>query len=431
MKKCLFIYIGILLFANLSAHGQDILDWDIDTIFDDSDQAAPTTTNPKESSKPPSQATDITKKLQRRGYTFGIDYKFITGVAPGWYEMPGTEYWHKEDYYLYRYITMITSLSLDAQISEDFRAISNINYEIPGAYFYMGDFFFDYKLYNTVFFRGGKYNMTWGISPNYGFTNLLIRVPKGAPNGDSYIFKADVPINYGGFQVLTMTRINLANSIILPKLSDFGYGIKYNFAHRFIDLDIGLFTQEEMPYRGFLSIKTTIKKLELYNEWVAAVDRETYDTELSFNVGFAINFFDNKLDINGEIYYNGEKDAYWYQHKTDVKEAASYSFINGTNIALNIQYKLKLKGDPRFFLQMLYIPMEQSAQIIPGFILSPWNNVDFCLSVPMGIGNRDGYYYNNTVNDSYDIDTGKSRPLPFAVTLSVRVSGGVSFGHYY
>jgi len=424
MKKCFFVCIGMLFFVCLSAQGQNTFDWDIDTIFDNPGE-------PSEPSKTSSQ--DIAKKIQRTGYTFGINYTFITGIAPGWYEMPGTEYWDKVDYYLYRYITMISGFSLDAQISEDFRVINNINYQIPGAYFYMGDFFFDYKLYDTVFFRGGKYNMSWGISPNYGFTNLLIRVPKGAPNGDSYIFKADVPVGNGGFQALAMTRVNLANSIILPKMSDFGYGGKYNFAHRFIDLNIGFFTQEEMPYRGFLSLKTTIKKLELYNEWVAAVDRETNDTEISYNVGFAITFFDKKLDINGEFYYNGEKDAYWYQHKTETKDAGSFSFINGANIALNIQYKPWLKGDPRIVLQTLYIPTEKSALIIPSFILSPWNNVDFCISVPMGIGNRDGYYYNNTVYYMPKNDENQNKfdkPLPFAVIFSVRVSGGVSFGHY-
>jgi len=423
MKKCLFVCIGILFFASLPAQEQNTLNWDIDTIFDNP-------VEPSEPSKTTSQTTDIAKKIQRRGYTFGVNYTFITGVAPGWYEMPGTKYWDKADYYLYRYITMISAFSLDAQISEDFRVINNINYQIPGAYFYMGDFFFDYKLYDTVFFRGGKYNMTWGISPNYGFTNLLIRVPNGAPSGDSYIFKADVPVGKGGFQVLTMTRVNLANSIILPKMSDFGYGGKYNFAHRFIDLDIGFFTQEEMPYRGFLSLKTTIKNIELYNEWVAAMDRETHDKDISFNIGFALTFFDKKLNINGEFYYNGEKDAYWYQHKTEIKDAASYSFINGTNIALNIQYKPWSKGDPRLFLQARYIPMEKSAQIIPGFILSPWNNVDFCISAPMGIGNRDGYYYNNTAYYKPENETNKEKPLPFAVILSVRISGGVSFGHY-
>jgi hypothetical protein len=69
--------------------------------------------------------------------------------------------------------------------------------------------------------------------------------------------------------------------------------------------------------------------------------------------------------------------------------------------------------------------MENSVQIVPGFRLTPWRNIDFYFSVPMGLGNRDGYYYNNTINES-----DKKKPLPFAVIFSVRVGGGVSFGHY-
>jgi len=427
MKKIFLVCLGILSFVSLSAQEQNTLDWDIDTIFNDlfPEPSSPETTEPPASTKTPAKTTPVTNKIQRRGYTFGIDYRFITGVAPGWYEMPETEYWRKEDYYLYRYITMINTFSLDAQITEDFRAISNINYQIPGTSFTMGDFFFDYKLYDIIFFRGGKYNMSWGISPNFGFTNLLIRVPKEAPNGDSYIFKADVPIGKGGFQALTMTRVNLANSIILPKLDDFGYGGKFNYAHRLADLDVGFFSQEGMPLRGFLSIKTTIKKIELYNEWVASMDTETKDMYVSFNIGFARTFFDKKLDINGEFLYNGEKDTYWYQHETDVLNATKYSFIDGVNLALNIQFKPWSKGDPRLFLQTRYAPMENSTQIIPGFRLTPWRNIDFYFSVPMSLGNRDGYYYNNTINVN-----DKNKPLPFAVIFSVRVGGSISYGHY-
>jgi hypothetical protein len=447
MKKLLFACIGLLFFASLSAQEQNSLDWDIDTLFDEPQPAQttppkttepatppkttepaatpPKATEPPASSRTPAQTTQTARRIQRRGYSFGINYRFITGVAPGWYEMPGTEYYNKDDYYLDRSIKMINTFTLDAQISEDFRAISKINYQIPGTSFTMGDFFFDYKLYDAVFFRGGKYNLSWGISPNYHFTNLLIRVPKDAPSGDSYIFKADVPVGKGGFQALTMTRINLARSTVLPKLSDFGYGGKYNFAHRLADMDVGFFTQEGMPFRGFLAIKTTVKNTDLYNEWVASIDTETNDTNVSFNVGFARTFFDKKLDINGEFLYNAEKDIYWYQYETDLLDALKYPFIDGVNIALNIQYKPWSKGNPRLFLRTRFAPMENSTQIIPGFRLTPWRNIDLYFSVPMGLGNRDGFYHNNTVNKSDE-----KKPLPFSVIFSVRVGGSVSFGHY-
>jgi hypothetical protein len=421
MKKNLFFFIGILFLTVLSAQEQSALDWDIDTLFDEPAQKPAEQPNITEPSKPAAAPN----KIQRRGYNFGINYRFITGVAPGWYEMPGTDEWHKEDYYLDRFITMINTLTIDAQITEDFRAISKINIQIPGTTFTMGDFFFDYKLYDTVFFRGGKYNMSWGISPNYHFTNLLIRVPEDAPNGDSYIFKADIPAGNGGFQALTMTRTNLTKTTVLPKLSDFGYGAKYNFAHRLLDLDVGFFNQEGMPLRGFLSLKTTIKKTELYNEWLGSLNLDNYDLFGSFNIGFARSFFDKKLEINGEILYNGEKDIYWYQQETDVRDAAKYSFINGLNIALNVQYKPWSKGNPRLFLQTRYAPMENSAQIIPGFRLTPWRNIDFYLSAPMTLGDKEGYYYINTINESDE-----KKPLPFAVIFSIRVGGSVSFGHY-
>jgi len=180
-----------------------------------------------------------------------------------------------------------------------------------------------------------------------------------------------------------------------------------------------------MPLRGFLSIKTTIKKTELYNEWVVSNDSETGDTDVSFNVGFARSFFDKKLDINGEFLYNKEKNAYWYQQETDILNATKYSFIEGVNIAFNVQYKPWSKGNPRLYLRTRYAPMQNSAQLIPGFRLTPWRNIDLNLSVPMGIGDRDGYYHNNTINVNDE-----KKPLPFAVIFSVRVGGSISYGHY-
>lgn len=414
INLCFIIIIALFALSGLSA--QESLDWDIDSIFDEPDLSEP------EQGKPEAKPAQV--KIKKTGYTFGLDFRFITGIAPGWFEMPGTSDFNRDDYFLDRYITMKSIFTLDAQISEEFRVMSKINFEIPGSVFKIGDFFFDYSLYDTVFFRGGKYNMSWGISPNYHFTNLLIRVPEDAPNGDSYIFKADVPVGNGGFQALTMTRTNL-NKVNLPKLSDFGFGIKYNYAQSFADIDLGFFYQEAMPARGILSIKKTINKIELYNEWLGSINMENNDINGSVNIGFAADFFKKILSINGELLYNGERDTYWYQQETDIRDAEKYPFINGLNIALNLQYKPWSKGNPRLFLQTRYAPMENSAQVIPGFRLTPWKYVDFYFSLPMALGDKGGYYYDHTVNKS---ETGN--PLPFAILFMVRIGGGVSFGHY-
>jgi len=441
--KWFLIFLALLVPVYLSAQEGDSLDWDIDTIFDEPVTASPpegtvadtpgitgtapgttgTTTGTKATTA--TTTTTVKSQLKRRGYIFGVTYGFITGLSPGWYEVPWDSDWHKEDYYLDRAIKLQGSFSVDAQFTETFRAISTISYEVPGFNFTLKDFFFDYNFSDTVFFRGGKYNLSWGISPNYHLTDILARVPKTGFSGDSYIFRADMPIGIGGIQVLALTRADLMHGV-KPEIEDFGFGGKYNLALRWADLDTGIYYKNNMPLRGFLSIKTTIDKTELYNEYMGVVD---FDKSNKFsgalNFGFARDFFSDKLSLAGEIFYNAEDDVYWYKSETSFKKSEISPFIEGLNIALNLTYRPWEKGNPRLFIQALFAPEQNTAQLIPGFRLTPVPNLELYFAVPMALGSKDGYYYSNTVNKD-----NKGKPLPFGVTLMFTLKGTIQSGHY-
>jgi hypothetical protein len=408
----------------LTARAQDSLDWDIDTIFEEQESS--------EEENETETATDgvsVKQLIQRRGLQFNANYEFNIGVAPGWYLNPWDEEWDRKDYYLDRAIKMRGSFGIDAQISESFRVKSEFFFVIPVFAFTLGDFFFDYNIHDAVFVRGGKYNLSWGISPNYDFTNLLSRVPKDGNAGDSFIFKADVPIGNGGLQILSMTRYNLMDSSEMPQLEDFGFGGKYNLALRHVDLNAGIFYQEGMVMRGFISAKTTLWNTELYSEGLVAIDvHEPSNVSGAGNVGFGRDFFNGKFSVNGELFYNAEKDTYRYYPETNIREAGTSPFIEGFNIALNLIYKPWEKGNPRFVLGTLYTPAQNSAQLIPGFRLSPLNNLEINFAVPMALGEKDGYYYKNT---AIMATQNENKPLPFAVVFMVTLSGGVQFAHYY
>jgi len=407
------IFMALLAAVYLPAQEGDSLDWDIDTIFDE----------PLPASPPEEAKTTVKNLIKQRGYTFGVSYAFITGISPGWWVVPWDSGWNKEDYYLDRGIKLQGSFSLDAQFSETFRAISTISYEIPNFGFALGDFFFDYNFYDKVFFRGGKYGLSWGISPNYGFTNLLSRVPKEGYSGESYILKADMPIGIGGVQVLALTRADLMHGY-KPKMEDFGFGGKYNLALRWADFDIGLYHKNNMPLRSFLSIKTTVGKTELYNEWLVVMDFQN-SSELSgaANFGFARDFFDNKLRMAGELFFNAEGNAYWYRPETNLQKSEISPFIEGFNMAFHLSYRPWEKGNPRLFVQTRYAPEQKSAQIVPGFSLNPWSNFEFSFVVPMVLGSKDGYYYTNSTRDD------QGRPLPFSVAVLLTLRGTVQSWH--
>jgi hypothetical protein len=323
------------------------------------------------------------------------------------------------------------AIGLDAQIHESFRVKSNMYFDIPGFEFLLGDFFFDYKIYDKVFIRAGKYGLSWGISPNYGFTNLLSRIPKGGNEHDSFIFKADIPVGKGGFQFLTLTRFHLMmiNNPDFPHREDFGVGGKYNFALRLVDLDFGAYYQEGMVLRSFLSVKTTLWNTEFYSEGLVAIDiHETSNLSGAWNIGFGRSLFSGRLNINGELFYNAEHDTYWYHPETKIREAGSSPFIEGFNIAFNLMYRLWDKGNLRFYLSTLYAPSQKSSRLVPGLRLNPLPNIELYFAVPMTFGETDGYYYKNTVTTA---EKSGGHPLPFAVLFMITLSGGVQFGHYY
>ena len=429
--------------AMLAAQEADTLDWDIDSMFgepprDTSVKAGASAdtetddikTDARSPETPAADAEDsVANMVKQRGFTLDASYLFALGTGPGWYEAP----WDPAstgDYYYQREAKMRGTTSMDAQISDVFRVKSTVYYEIPDFNLKLGDFFFDYSLYNRVFVRGGKYNLGWGISPNFSFTNLLVRIPDPVKYAnDSYIFKADIPVGIGGFQVLAMTRADLVQNASLDQY-DIGYGGKFNLALRWLDMDLGGFYQDGMPLRGFLSLKTTIGDTELYSEglWAIHVDNPSHMSG-SANIGLFQDFFDSsvgKFTVNAEVFYNAEKDAYWFRPESSLRDAEAAPFAEGLNGALNLYYRFKGKGKFRIFAQTRYAPSPTSVQLAPGFAFNPFPHIEIYLAIPMTLGSKSGYYY------EYPLITGfNNKPLPFSISLMLTLSGNVKFGYYF
>jgi hypothetical protein len=93
-------------------------------------------------------------------------------------------------------------------------------------------------------------------------------------------------------------------------------------------------------------------------------------------------------------------------------------------MALNLLYRFGGKGNPRLAAKILYAPTQTTAEIVPGFRLSPWSNIDVYLALPMALGKKDGFYYTNN-----DDPTNKNRP--FSVVMLVTLKGSVKASYYY
>ena len=415
----LLILAFFLIFSPVFA--QESLDWDIDTVFDEpppeNNQNQPET--PIETTPEEGTADVLSSLIRRRGLTFNASYSFLAGISPGWQEVP----WYdgENEFSWGQRANMRASFNVDAQISEVFRVKTVVYFRIPYFKFTLGDFFFDYNLLDAVFFRAGKFNTYWGISPNYSFANLLSRVPMGSRVREAYYIKTDIPIGVGGLQLLIQTRAYLMGGDI-PGWLNLGYGAKYNLALRWADFDLGVFYHNDMPFRGFFSIKTTLGNTELYNEYLGSGFDDIKNFSGAVSLGVLQDFFDGKFSVNGEVFYNAENAAYFYEEETDISDAKISPYIDGLNLALNLVYRFSGKGSPRAFIQAKYAPMERTARLVPGFRFTPFRHTELYIAVPMALGEREGFYYSSTP----DIDN-----RPFCVVLLLTIRGAVRAGYNY
>lgn len=355
--------------------------------------------------------------VRQRGFTFDAAYEFHGGAAPGWSEAP----WYRSEERSLSYrpgVRMRAVLGMDIQISEVFRVKSSGGAELPEADYFLQEFFFDYNLFDAAFVRGGRYDLNWGISPNYAFANLLARVPPGGAGGDSYILKIDVPVGVGGLQALLLTRGDFIHGAE-PQYRDTGFGGKYNLALPRADIDFGAFYQRGLPLHWFASVKSTIGNTEVYADAVTAIQNERGDgLYAAASAGFVQDFFDDKLTVNGELFYNGEENALSFTPETGLEDEKISPFIGGFNGALNVIFRPGGAKNLRFFVNCLYSLKENSAQLVPGLRFNPLRHVEVSLAVPMALGGRDGFYYTNNA-DKYN--------RPFSLVLLVSLSGNFRY----
>ncbi|MDR2020553.1 MAG: hypothetical protein LBQ14_07290 [Treponema sp.] len=419
-----------------SSGDTDLLDRDIDSLFDDieaEDGAEDGGGTGREADGDgedagkgegdlPFAGSILRDLVRRSGFALEGSFRFYSGFAPGWSETPWN--WDETEEELTRPVLggMSADLILDFQISEVFRVRNSFGFSYPALTLAVSEFFFDYNIKDRLFLRAGKFAPGWGRSSNYPFANLLSRLPAGNAGGDAYVFKANLPIGVGGLELITLTRKGFMEKD-LPTPTELGYGIKYNLALPWADIDLGAFYLDAMPFRATASLKTTLPwDTEAYTEGLVAVPQDTWDDLVfSGSLGLARDFFGDLFTLNGEIFYNGEEEASWFSPKTDLREAKAVPLISGLNGAFNLVIRPRLFWDFRIFSQVFYGVDENSVQLVPGFSCKPLSHLEFSLAVPMVLGSREGTYYRDNVD---------SKNRPFAVVLLVSLQGSHRFDYY-
>jgi len=428
IKRTFFL---LLCVSALSLYAQetstDLLESDVDSLFeeiveDDTTQSDDTTaeTNPAEAEEQTSLLEDLS---QKKGYTFNASYSFVAGLAPGWSESPW--YWDtkEEEFSNVVGIAMTSGFSLDFQLSPYLRAYQAFALDFPGYDLAVNQFWAEYNMQDLAYLKFGLQTVKWGISSNYSYTNLPSRIPKNLGGGDAYILKTDIPIGIGGLQFLALARAGFVEGADIENLTadDLAYGIKYNLATEAVDLNFATFYHKEMEPRAMFSAKSTlVNNTELYVEGLVALkDRSIGNPLFSGSIGVFNDFFDKKLSINVEYFYNGELHTYFEEDNNKMEEESP--FVYGHNTALNLFYKPISGSTLRLFSSCLYNYTENTGKFILGLRATPFKDMNVYLAVPMVFGSADGTYYSS----NYDEDN-----RPFSITLAVTFSGNFKHAQY-
>lgn len=404
----LFILIPLFSVSPQNASDDQV---DIDSLFNNAEDIT-------ESPSDNENDIDLLNELvQKNNFTLKGNFRFAAGYSPGW-----SDFTSILDYDDMPVFDMSSALSLDFQISPDFRVFQTYSISFPEFKPGISEFFADYDIADKLFLRLGRQNLTWGISRNFPFTNLPARLPDnfGIANSDdiedtdSYALKVNIPVGIGGFEALAYTRNGYFVNPDAPALNEIGLGSTYNLAFRLADFTLGSFYHDSMNFRSYYSISTTLfKDLETYSEGLVSLDLKNDDTDpdsidLAVNIGFYKEFYSGKLMLNGEYYYNGEETELDYA-------GSAYPLFYGHNIAMGISSKL-YKNTTRLYSQLKYNLNDNSGVIIPGFKIDGLQNLSLVFAVPIVIGPKTGGYFTNNP------DT-KNRQI--SVILSLILSGKI------
>jgi hypothetical protein len=408
--------------AQEDTQGPDALDWDFDTLFDEPLELAepPELPESPESLESPDGSPEgsgslLADLLGRSGLSLDFSYSANAGFSPGWSEAPWFAAAYEPVYTHVLGVNLTGYVNADVRISDTFRAHSSFSFSVPGgSSLGLSEFFMDYSVRSRLYFRLGKFSHNWGISPNFSAANLLSRVPKGK-GGDLYILKMDIPIGIGGLEFLALTRSGFMQGAT-PAFREIGYGAKYNLAFTWADINMGTFYHREMPLRAIVSVKTTVVNTELYVETMGAVRHETWDGfTVSANMGFAQSFFDDLISVNGEVFWNGEEDVYYFKPKTELEAEQTSPFIPGFNAAWNLVFRPRWVWNLRFAITGRWALETNTAYILPGLSFAPVPHIDVSLGVPLALGGRGGRYYS--------ADNADTKGRPFALVLLITLKG--------
>jgi hypothetical protein len=333
--------------------------------------------------------------------------------------------------------SLAASLGIDLRPAPELRLRGTTSYTYPTGGSQLTELIVDYSIRNSVFFRLGIFDYTWGNSQFFQFSNLPARalqsfqgvsnlplwqktniITSVAPTNFPASVRIYVPFGVDG--VTFLSRFDLLNYDFpgtppTPDPRSAGYGLQLDLVTGPIQWTLAGFYQRLLTPRSSLAMKTSILGFDLSIEgtmafpfelnsgglvsvettgggiYVGGVLQRIYPTAV---VGLAREWVDARIKMYAEYAYNGERDAgtvpkipgnnsppYWWLldssgpggHNSAV--ALRFSNLGGSDISLNMLWQQNWSDGSGLISSFLEVsPVPLTTiQLGPVFVYGPGN----------------------------------------------------------
>jgi hypothetical protein len=229
--------------------------------------------------------------------------------------------------------SLSANLGFEVRPANELRLRAKLNYYFPGPGPLFSEMIIDYSLLNSVFFRAGIFDYTWGNSQFFLFGNLPSRALPGWSGTLNLPFwernnlitstvtstvpaslKVSIPFGLNGLTLLA--RLDMANYGGTPGTTttdprDGGYGLEWDMVTGPVEWSIGGFYQRLLTPRSLLALKTHLLGFDLSAELTLASafsDGQFQIVYPTVTAGISREWTDAHIKLIAEYGYNGERN---------------------------------------------------------------------------------------------------------------------------
>ena len=246
--------------------------------------------------------------------------------------------------------SLAATLGVDIRPTPELRLSATLGYYFPKIGTQLSELIIDYSVLNSLFFRVGIFDTTWGTSQFFQFSNLPSRSLPGWGVNNEPLWQQTNIITQTVNTVLPVNGkldipIGLSNLTLLARFDteDYGfpdptapdpryagYGVHYDLPTGPIEWSVGVFYQYLLNPRGSLGLKTNVLGFDVSLESTLAipvsvstegitwrptsgggfpvgVDGRVYPTVVA---GVSREWTDAHIKVYGEYAYNGEREPH-------------------------------------------------------------------------------------------------------------------------